>query len=629
MIKKILLAIVVLLVLTVAGLLIWIATYPELSKSKTAGGLPRMQSQYLTMRDGVKIAVDVWLPPQMGADERVPTLVAATRYSRGYSLALPLSFKIKMMIRLGQVDERLVSLMELNPEAAWTNEAGYAVVMVDARGSAASFGNRPIEWSPDEVADYGEVIAWIAEQPWSDGKVGAWGTSYPGNTAELMTSTGQLAFLATAPRFDDFDPLLDVGMPGGLHANGFLREWSEINAGFDHNPVFSKPVDSDRGGKLLEEAIAGHDNPNILETVGAIEYRDDEYGQSGLTFEKISPYYLKEAIEGNNVPMQIWVSWLDAGTVDGALSRFLTFSNPQQVIIGPWNHGGSASIDPFLYEHKAGEDIDTLLENFEIIKPQMAQVLDFFDCYLKDAECPPLESRITYYTLNSGEWQTTPVWPPEGFETQRWYFAEAGALATDAPTDDTATDEYTVDFSATTGKNNRWLAQMDAAIDYTADRAAEDEKLLTYTSPPMAVDTEITGSLILTLYVASSEADGAFHVYLENVAPDGKVTYITEGILRAIHHPVSDETPPYVHLGPYHSFNRADAAPLVPGEVTEIKLNLYATSVLIEAGHSLRVAIAGADADTFDRYPAEGTPVWTVQRNSLYPSSIELPMAER
>jgi hypothetical protein len=51
--------------------------------------------------------------------------------------------------------------------------------------------------------------------------------------------------------------------------------------------------------------------------------------------------------------------------------------------------------------------------------------------------------------------------------------------------------------------------------------------------------------------------------------------------------------------------------------------------VLIEAGHSLRIAIAGADADTFDRYPAEGTPVWTVQRSSVYPSSIELPMAER
>ena len=629
MIKKILLAIVVLLVLTAIGLFIWIASYPELSKSKTAGGLPRMQSQYLTMRDGVKIAVEVWLPPEMAADEKVPTLVEATRYSRGATMAQALSFKSKMMIRLGQVDPRLVPIVELDPESTWANEAGYAVVMVDARGSAASFGKRPIEWSPDEVADYGEVIAWIAEQLWSNGKVGAWGTSYPGNTAELMASTGQPAFLATAPRFDDLDPLMGVGMPGGLHASGFLTEWSEFNAGFDHNLAYAKAVDSDRGGKLMEEANAGHDNPNIFETMTAIEYRDDEYGQSGLTFEAVSPYGLREAIEKNNIPMQIWVSWLDAGTADGALSRFLTFGNPQQVIIGPWNHGGSASIDPFLYEYVNGDGVDAMLADIEIKRPQMAQVLEFFDCYLKDATCPPLESQITYYTLNSGEWHTTSVWPPEGFETQRWYFAEDGALSPDAPAEDSAADEYTVDFSATTGVNNRWFAQMDTAIDYTADRTAEDEKLLTYTSAPLSVDTEITGSPIVTLYVASSEEDGAFHVYLEDVAPDGKVTYITEGILRAIHHPISEAEPPYVHLGPYHSFNRADAAPLVPGEVTEIQLNLYATSVLIEAGHSLRVAIAGADADTFDRYPVEGTPVWTVQHNSIYPSSIELPMAER
>jgi hypothetical protein len=327
--------------------------------------------------------------------------------------------------------------------------------------------------------------------------------------------------------------------------------------------------------------------------------------------------------------MQVWVSWLDAATMDGALSRYLTFNNPQHVIIGPWNHGGSASIDPYNYEHVDGHDVDTMLANIAILKPQMMQVLDFFDCQLKDTDCPEMTSQITYYTLNSGEWQTTSVWPPEGFETQRMYFGQNGTLTKDSPVNNDAVDAYAVDFTATTGTANRWMAQMGAAIDYTADRAAEDEKLLTYTSEPLTQETEITGSPIVTFYVASTESDGAFHVYLEDVAPDGKVTYITEGILRAIHHPVSQDEPPYVHLGPYHSFNRADAKPLIPGEVTEISLNLYATSVLIEKGHSIRIAIAGADADTFDRYPAEGQPVWAMHRSSVYPSHVELPMAEK
>ena len=106
----------------------------------------------------------------------------------------------------------------------------------------------------DEVADYGEVIAWVTEQPWSNGKVGAWGTSYPGNTAELMAGTGQPVFLATAPRFSDFDPLLGVGMPGGLTTEGFLTQWSEFNHEIDHNLILSKAVNGDRGGKLLKEA---------------------------------------------------------------------------------------------------------------------------------------------------------------------------------------------------------------------------------------------------------------------------------------------------------------------------------------------------------------------------------------
>ncbi|HNT76042.1 MAG TPA: CocE/NonD family hydrolase C-terminal non-catalytic domain-containing protein, partial [Anaerolineae bacterium] len=83
---------------------------------------------------------------------------------------------------------------------------------------------------------------------------------------------------------------------------------------------------------------------------------------------------------------------------------------------------------------------------------------------------------------------------------------------------------------------------------------------------------------------------------------------------------------PYVHQGPYHSFARQDAAPLTPGEVAELRITLYATSVLIPRGHHIRIAIAGHDASVFARYPAEGTPVLTLQRNSQYASRVELPV---
>jgi putative CocE/NonD family hydrolase len=254
-------------------------------------------------------------------------------------------------------------------------------------------------------------------------------------------------------------------------------------------------------------------------------------------------------------------------------------------------------------------------------------LVEFFDAYLKEDTAPEPARDITYYTLGEGVWKTSEAWPPAGFSRQRWYFGPDGSLTPDAPSAEAGADDYRVDWTATTGDATRWHTGLALADVVYSDRASEDAKLLTYTSPPMETDLEITGFPAVTLYVTSSETDGAFHVYLEDVAPDGRVTYITEGVLRAIHREVSDDEPPYQVPGPYYrSYERADAAPLEPGEVAELKLNLYPTSVLIKEGHRLRVAIAGHDASVFDRYPAQGTPLLSVGRNSAYPSHIELPV---
>ena len=161
------------------------------------------------------------------------------------------------------------------------------------------------------------------------------------------------------------------------------------------------------------------------------------------------------------------------------------------------------------------------------------------------------------------------------------------------------------------------------------DRAEADGRLLTFTSEPVAADTEITGHPIITLFASSTHADGLFIAYLESVAPDGKVTYITEGQLRAVQRKTSTDQPAYWKPGPHRRQLRSEAMPLVPGEVTELEFELWATSVLIRAGHRLRVAIAGADEDTFLRDPRDGgEPTISVQANRRYPSRIVLPIAD-
>ena len=118
-------------------------------------------------------------------------------------------------------------------------------------------------------------------------------------------------------------------------------------------------------------------------------------------------------------------------------------------------------------------------------------------------------------------------------------------------------------------------------------------------------------------------------MYLENVDPSGRVIYVTEGQLRALHRKVSSEPPPYTLFGPYHSFLSKDALPMKPGETAEIAIAMHPTSALFKKGHRIRLAIGGADKDTFARIPPDETPQWTIERNRSRASSLELPVIER
>ena len=105
------------------------------------------------------------------------------------------------------------------------------------------------------------------------------------------------------------------------------------------------------------------------------------------------------------------------------------------------------------------------------------------------------------------------------------------------------------------------------------------------------------------------------------------MTYVDEGLLRVIDRKeVDPKSLPYKPLGPAHSFMRKDAEPLTPGEAARIRFALYPTSVLLRKGHRIRVALGGADASVFQRYPADGTPTWKIYRDAQRASFIDLPV---
>jgi putative CocE/NonD family hydrolase len=89
--------------------------------------------------------------------------------------------------------------------------------------------------APDEIADLGELAMWAAAQPWCNGRVGAYGTSYTGSTAELSAATGAPALKAVFPRFNEFDLYTDIAFPGGVPLQAFIRRWGEANEALDAN----------------------------------------------------------------------------------------------------------------------------------------------------------------------------------------------------------------------------------------------------------------------------------------------------------------------------------------------------------------------------------------------------------
>jgi len=574
------------------------------------------RSQYLTMRDGTPIAIDVMLPAGLEKGTRIPVIMIMARYWRSMELRVP-----------DQPNKAWIGPRE--PIGDYLIPRGFGMVVVDGRGTGASGGVSRHPWTPEELADYGEVAAWAAAQEWCNGNIGAVGISYEGSTAQYLLASGVKGVKSAAPMEYEFDVYTDVALPGGIFNQAFINQWNASNKRLDNNQMSSlfpwtarlfvkgvRPVDADRKTRaMLKQAISEHQaNTDVYEAMRHIISRDDAFGSTGATLDDFSVFSHRKAIEASGGAMLVWGSWLDATTADTVIRSFNTLSNPQIGIIGAWKHEMTAHGSP--YQKPKGKP-NPLQEQ------QWAAVTRFFEQTLKN-EQPQQGKTLFYYTLGAEEWKQTDQFPLPNTDMQTWYFQAERGLAPEIPHDE-GVDRYTVDFEATTGLTNRWHTQMARPLVYP-DRAKADQRLLTYTSAPVERDMEITGYPVVTLYVSSSEDDGAFFVYLEDVDEKGVVRYVTEGQLRGIHRQLASESAPYWTGMLYRTFKRADVCPLPRGEMVELTFGLQPTSVLIQRGHRIRVAIAGADQDTFARIPERGTPTLEIARNRQMASHIRLPV---
>ena len=295
------------------------------------------------------------------------------------------------------------------PGSRWSSPTRAAPARRSARAPSSS--------GPREIADYGELIDWVAAQPWSNGRVGVYGTSYEGQAAELVAGLGNPHVVAVAALFSPLDPYRELFYPGGCATSDRFARWmceSQIKDGVVGAverlseltglpteelmlPPPVKPVDGPDGPALLEAAIDDHQrNVDMHKLLGLAPFSDDRL--AGLDWEATTPAAARQEIEATGVPMLVRAGWLDAAFAAGALRRFATFANHQEVEIGPWGHGGGTFADTLRPDGTLDGDL---------LSPegQDRRLVEFFTRYVERGETPDGRHGLTFGTLGTDQWQ--------------------------------------------------------------------------------------------------------------------------------------------------------------------------------------------------------------------------------
>jgi uncharacterized protein len=473
----------------------------------------RCDQVWITVRDGTRLAADLYLPDN---GEPAPTLLEALPYRK----------------------DDLTGDSHSDDYLRLRSEGGFAVCRLDVRGTGSSAGRATDEYPLTELDDLADVIAWLAAQPWCNGRVGMFGYSYSGfNSLQLACerppALGAIcAIYATDDRYTD-----DVHYMGGALRAIDLVDYCHYMIPMNALP----PVPALWGDGWRDEwlaRIAEHE-PWLLNWME--EQLDGPYWRHG----SVRPDY--DRIE---CPTMIVAGWAD-GYRNNTFRTFEQLRCEKELLIGPWSHMSPATSLP-------GPHIDLV--------PEM---IAFFGTWLRDDDReprPPIRVFVRHSTkpepdlaIVNGEWRYEAQWPPDRLTPTMLYDGRSRSLVT-------RPDTGTAAWNSCAG-GLPWGQPLDQRDD--------DVWSLT-TDWPLASSTEVLGHAIVKVTVTSDQPVAYLSLKLNDVWPDGTSSLVTRGLLNLSHR----VDPP---------------TPLVPGKPYEIEVEMEATSWVFPAGHSIRLSVAGTD----------------------------------
>jgi putative CocE/NonD family hydrolase len=562
-------------------------------------------SQYVTVRDGTRLAVDVFIPTRGGVAETV---------------ALPVAWTAKRYIRATVVDgEVLPSFLshELHRHVALKLRShGYVVAAADMRGTGASFGVRGECSDPMDSQDGYDVNEWLAVQPFCDGRVGMFGVSYEGRMQLNTASAAPPHLRAIVPEVSPFD-WYHIVWQGGVNRFGEIgKHFPATDAKQD-----VAPVDADVDGSLLADALRTHtDGNDYTAMIGGLPYRDSAHAGEQPWIER-SGGALVPGIARSGIATYHRVGWY----ANVRLEQLLWFSNlarsatgnRHRIMVGPWPAGG---VNPEHYEMWATE------------------TLRFLDYWVRDIDNGIMDEPAVVYTTTHStrertidDWQCAPEWPLPTAQATDFHFGAGpsnsvgsvndGILATSGTSVGAGKDDYTVRYDIASPQGDGHPMKPELGADFTAF----EEQCLTYTTPPLEGELVVTGHPVVHIFVTSSAEDGDFVVHLNDVDEAGVSNLVTRHMLRASNRAVAE--PPYYFCDlPWHRGYAKDMAPIPAGEVVELAFDLLPTSYRFRAGHRIRVSISGADTGEMTAVIVDPAPVIGIWHDKQHRSRLTLPV---
>jgi len=434
------------------------------------------------MRDGVRLATDVYLPDGNG---RFPLLLSRTPYSK---------------TRAGAGEQ-----------AHRATAAGFAVAIQDTRGRYLSEGS--FRSMQDDGPDGWDTLEWLGQQPWCNGKIGMYGVSYLGATQMMLAPLHPPHLLAAFSEQPSSDEFTDRTFHAGALTLANVEGWAVNSSGEQYNQRIA-PSLRDRAERELQQyrdlgAQALHYLP--LQDVPWLRLIPGIW-QEVLDHVEDPAYFgandIRAKLHQVNIPIYHLGGWFDPflrNTIDHYTGASRVEPN-QRLIIGPWTHGGMRE-SPFP---------DGAFDDF-------GYALAWHDHWLRDGPLLAAQQHpVSIYVLGANRWRTETAWPLPGTCVTSYYLQSDGGLGTEHGE---SSDTYVYDPHRPVPSPPMGRVPVTSLL--------ERNDVLVYTTPALLEPLEITGEISATLFASSSADDTDWMLRLVDIAPDGEALHIVDGVMRA------------------------------------------------------------------------------------------------